>query len=143
MTRVVIDTNIFVASLFEGKSAHLIDYWLSGVFTLCLSEEILDEYFRILSRFSFRERLSRITYALEKRAYCLYASDTPKGRWVPFDPDDDKFIACALSLRAEYIVSSDHHLKALGLVGGARIVTPGKMVSEVLAFGEKGENLSS
>lgn len=73
---------------------------------------------------------------MDNRKYCLFSSDTPKGRWVPFDPEDDKFIACALSLRAEYIVSSDHHLKELGLVEGARIVTPGEMLLKVLELGK-------
>ncbi len=39
---------------------------------------------------------------------------------VPDDPDDDKFLECALCCKADYIVSGDKHLLNIG--GGMRDV---------------------
>jgi len=40
------------------------------------------------------------------------------------DPDDDKFISCAVSASAEFIVSGDRDLLDLGLYESIRIISP-------------------
>lgn len=40
------------------------------------------------------------------------------------DPDDDKFLACAIDGGADYIVSGDHHLLDLGSYEGIPILRP-------------------
>ncbi len=44
------------------------------------------------------------------------------------DPDDDKFIACALAARAEFLVTEDQDLLALDGYEGLRIVTPAQFL---------------
>lgn len=44
------------------------------------------------------------------------------GTIVRDDPDDDKFIHCAVSGNADYIVSGDSHLLKLGGYGKVKIV---------------------
>jgi putative PIN family toxin of toxin-antitoxin system len=50
------------------------------------------------------------------------------------DPDDDKFLACALERQAECIVTGDPHLLNLGPYHGIAIITPreflGRLVSQ-------------
>jgi putative PIN family toxin of toxin-antitoxin system len=127
--KAVIDTNILVASLFQGSSVALIDLWLEGRITLCISATVVSEYLHVLRSFRFRkERLDLVVEALEKRKNCLFAESPPQGRWVLDDPSDNKFVSCALALGARYIVSSDVHLKRLGCVEGAEVVSSGEMV---------------
>ncbi len=40
------------------------------------------------------------------------------------DPDDDKFLACAVAGEADVIVSGDSHLLTLGSHAGIPILTP-------------------
>ncbi len=40
------------------------------------------------------------------------------------DPDDNAFLACAVTVRASFIVSGDKHLLALKSFAGIPIVTP-------------------
>jgi putative PIN family toxin of toxin-antitoxin system len=49
----VIDTNVFISSLLstKGKPRRLIDLWRFEKITLCVSKEILAEYFMVLGRF--------------------------------------------------------------------------------------------
>jgi len=49
---------------------------------------------------------------------------------VAADPDDDKFIECALFGKAAFIVSSDHHLLEIGKYQNILIVPPELFVSQ-------------
>ncbi|RCK78438.1 MAG: hypothetical protein OZSIB_1358 [Candidatus Ozemobacter sibiricus] len=40
------------------------------------------------------------------------------------DPDDDKFLECAIALNADFIVSGDRHLLELGDYMGIKILNP-------------------
>jgi predicted nucleic acid-binding protein len=46
--KVVIDTNVFVSSVFGGLPRQVVELWFDGRLTLCLSEPIVTEYQRIL-----------------------------------------------------------------------------------------------
>ena len=127
------DTNVFISSFFGGIPRQIIDYWFSGKLILCVSRSILKEYFEVLGRFQFhRDDLHRrLVMAFEKGANLLFVNNPKEQNWIGDDPGDNKFIACALSLHAKYIVSGDSHLKKEGEVGGVEIVTPRKMLELV------------
>ena len=48
------------------------------------------------------------------------------------DPDDDKFLSCALAADALFLVSGDKDLGVLETIGTTLIVTPGQFVREHL-----------
>ena len=48
---------------------------------------------------------------------------------VADDPDDDKFIECALAAGASLIVSGDHHLLGLGEYEGVRVLSAAEFVA--------------
>ena len=129
--RVVIDTNVFVSSFFGGVPRQVINHWFSGELVLCVSRPILKEYFDVLSRFQFdREAFfERLIAAFEKGPNVLFVDNPREQNWVEDDPADNKFIACAVSLHAEYIVSGDIHLRRAGKVGDVKIVHPREMPS--------------
>jgi hypothetical protein len=56
--------------------------------------------------------------------HILFATKVPPIRVVKSDPDDDKFIACAIALKAEVVVTGDRALRAVGQYQGIKIVTP-------------------
>ena len=128
--RVVIDTNVFVSSFFGGVPRRIIDHWFSGKIILCVSRPILKEYFDVLGRFQFdREDLfERLVNSFQKGLNTLFVDAPKEQNWIADDPEDNKFISCAISLRAEYIVSGDPHLKRMGRVGGVEIVAPREML---------------
>jgi putative PIN family toxin of toxin-antitoxin system len=128
--RVVIDTNVFISSLFGGNPKKVIELWFSGRLTLCLSRLILKEYIDVLNRFELEDKnlLFRLIAAFEKRHSSLFISNPKEDNWVLEDPGDNKFIACAKALKAEYIVSGDSHLLELGQVDEIKIVSPAEML---------------
>jgi len=128
--RVVIDTNVFISSFFGGNPRKVIDHWLSGKLTLCVSRPILKEYFDVLSRFEFDDKslLFKLMSSFEKSFNILFVDNPKEHEWIKDDPADNKFIACAISLKAEYIISGDIHLTTATRIGKTKIVTPSDMI---------------
>jgi putative PIN family toxin of toxin-antitoxin system len=124
--RVVIDTNIFVSSFFGGNPRKIVDLWRRGKITLCLSKDILDEYVEVLQKIGLRDggELEELLSLFAKGFNILFTTKTPEIRVVKDDPDDDKFIECAVTLKAELIVTGDKSLEAIGEYMGIKILTP-------------------
>lgn len=66
--------------------------------------------------------------AFEKNFNLLLVNNPTEQLWIKEDPADNKFIACALALKAEYIVSGDAHLKKLKNIRNIKIVSPAEML---------------
>lgn len=130
--RVVIDTNVFISSFFGGNPRKVVDLWKSGTLTLCLSKEILEEYAEVLGRMGLEgsPELKELLELFSGAPNILFTSKTPEVHAVPDDPDDDKFIACALALGAEVIITGDKALEAVGSYGDIRISSPSRFLSD-------------
>jgi hypothetical protein len=77
--------------------------------------------------------LGRLITAFERGPNVLFVNNPKEQNWVKDDPADNKFIACAISLHAEYIVSGDRHLRRAGKVGDVKIVRPREMLGLIEA----------
>jgi putative PIN family toxin of toxin-antitoxin system len=123
--RVVLDTNVFISSFFGGNPKAVIDLWKTGRLTLCLSQDILDEYIEVLRRLGLdgAPELDELLTFFATGSHILFTIGTPEVRVVA-DPDDDRFIACALALTAEYIVTGDKALLDVRHYQGINVVTP-------------------
>jgi uncharacterized protein len=133
MVRVVFDTNVFVSAFIQPKSppgqllARLIQ---DDGFELVLSACILDEIRRALRYPKVRKRIRLDDDDLDLRVTMLgilstmvaASSDAVSG--VSRDPDDDAILAAAAEGCADYIVTGDQDLLAIGDYQGIRIVTP-------------------
>ena len=126
MTKVVIDTNIFVSSFFGGNPRKIVDLWKSGQLALCLSKPIVDEYVAVLQRLALEgeQELSDLLGLFAHGIHALFTAKTPDLHIVKEDPDDDKFIECAVALKATCIISGDKSLLAIGDYMGIEIITP-------------------
>ena len=130
--RVVIDTNVFVSSFFGGTPRKIIDLWKNGDITLCLSRDILDEYVKVLQRIGLQDEgeLEELLSLFARGFNTLFTTKTPKIRVVKDDPDDDKFIGCALALKAKVIITGDKSIKALGEYMEIKILTPQEFLKD-------------
>jgi len=124
--KVVIDTNVFVSSFFGGNPRKVIDLWKDGKITLCLSRAILDEYVQVLQTIGLEDEIEmeELLSLFARGVNLLFTSRTPRIRAVQGDASDDKFIECAVALKAEAIVTGDKALRALGNYMGIGIHTP-------------------
>jgi uncharacterized protein len=132
--RVVVDTNIFVSSFFGGNPKKIIDFWKEGGITLCLSRAIFDEYIDVLARLGMKdEKEFEELLSLFSQSYnILFTQKTPKIKIVKNDPDDDKFIECAVALKAEIVITGDREVLVVEEYKGIRILTPRSFLDEYL-----------
>jgi len=126
MSRVVIDTNVFVSSFFGGNPRKIIDCWKTGDITLCLSRPVVEEYVEALKRLGLQDEkdLEALLRLFAQGSNSLYAAKTPSLHIVRDDPDDNKFIECAVALHCGVIISGDKHLLSVKDYMGIRILTP-------------------
>jgi len=124
--KVVIDTNVFVSSFFGGNPRKIIDLWKKGKISLCVSKNILDEDIEVLQRIGLGDgrEIEELLSLFAKGFNILFTTKTPKIKAVRDDPDDDKFIECAVGLKAEVIITRDKALKAMNEYMGIKILTP-------------------
>jgi hypothetical protein len=130
--KVVIDTNVFVSSFFGGPPRRIISLWKEQTLVLCVSEAILDEYIEVLQRIGLREEteLKELLSLFAKGFNLQFCRRTPRLRVVEEDPDDDKFIECAVALRANVIITGDRALRAIGTFRGIQILTPQQFLKQ-------------
>ena len=122
--RIVIDTNVMASAVFFGGQPYrLLHYILEGQVDVVASEEIVDEYEEIFLRLkhkypSIRTRIP-LNDILARFEIIRVTSDIHVSR----DPDDDKFISCAVDGKCLYIVSGDSDLLSIGNYGNVEILT--------------------
>lgn len=85
----------------------------AGKFTLCFSTEILTEYEEIIASKTSPEIASNIIVAILTRSNTRKLDVTFKFHLIEADPDDNKFVDCAIRANARYIVTQDHHYDIL------------------------------
>jgi hypothetical protein len=124
--KAVVDTNVFVSSFFGGNPKKFIDLWKTGQIVLCLSGAIIDEYVEVLRRLGLKDEreLEELLEIFATGIHVIFAAQTPKLNIVCKDPDDNKFIECAVALKAAYVVSGDKALISLKEYMGIKILTP-------------------
>jgi putative PIN family toxin of toxin-antitoxin system len=94
---------------------------MEGEFQLALSPQILVEYRRVGRDFSQKRSSTDFERLLGLLvAQALIAEVPDLARSVCRDPHDDKFIACALAVGAEVIVSGDKDLLTIS----EQLITP-------------------
>jgi putative PIN family toxin of toxin-antitoxin system len=131
MIKVVFDTNILVSAfLIEGSNEwKMLDRAVRGNILLYLSEDILSEFIRVVSRpkFSYtKEKIESMRQMLLRTSRLV----TPMQRLtvVVGDPSDNKILECALEAEASYIVSGDRHLLELREYQGIKILSSGEFL---------------
>lgn len=131
MIKVVLDTNIFVSSFFGGNPRKVVNLWKTGEVTLCLSRPIIDEYVEVLQRLGLQNEseLSELLGLFARGFHVVFTAKTPELHVVEDDPDDNKFIECAVALKADFIISGDKALIAIQDYMDIKIVNPKEFIT--------------
>ena len=125
--KVVVDTNVLVSALlFGGTPGRLFDLWQMGAIKPLASKEIIDEYLHVLTYPKFKLSEEEINFLLYRKILPYFdAIDSQPGHTIiKNDPEDDKFIRCALAGKVKFIISGDQHLLALESYQKIKILSP-------------------
>jgi putative PIN family toxin of toxin-antitoxin system len=133
--RAVFDTNVWISGLlWRGKPYQCLILARSGAVQLIYCAAILDE---LLDKLRYSFGFSEEDLRTIKSEFAEIGQSVDIGgalRAVPADPDDDKFVGCALAGNVSVLVSGDKHLLELGTYQGVRMISPAEFLR---LFGEK------
>lgn len=125
--RVVLDTNVFVSAFLShsptSPTQELIRRWQADEFVLLVSDAIIDELIEKLLEKSIDEaRVVEFIALLDQLAEWVEVPNELVATVIVADPDDDLVLACAVTGRADYLITYDPHFEVLGnLYQGIRI----------------------
>ena len=109
MIGAVLDTNVVVSALLNqtGPLASILDLAARLRFRCYVSKEILDEYQEVLGRpyLGLSEREIRRSIEKLKRSAAMVEPSRRLGACI--DPDDNRFLECALEARADYLLTGN------------------------------------
>lgn len=129
--RVVLDTNVLISAiLFRGEVGRIADLWKGGRIVPFVSRETFEEFRRVLHYAKFRLTQGEIRSIIEDETLPFFEIAEKVGplSGVCPDPDDDKFIACAVAAGVDFVVSGDQHLCNQGKFRRIRIIRPADLV---------------
>lgn len=111
---IVLDTNCLIMSLSRRSPYYSVwRNFVEGKYTLCISNEILNEYEEILTQKVGPEIASNVINAILDLPNTKMIQVYYHLHLITTDPDDDKFVDCAFKANARYIVTQDHHYDIL------------------------------
>ena len=112
--RIVLDTNCLLASL--SRRGAYFNVWRglqAGKYTLCVSNEILEEYEEIIAQKTNSVIASNVVQTLLNAPSVELIDAFFRFDLIKNDPDDNKFVDCAIAGNATYVVSNDSHFDIL------------------------------
>ena len=125
--RIIVDTNVLASGLFFTGIPHKI---LQGIkqrkYRTVVSQDIVGEYKRTVDKLA--NRFPNVINANAQLELIVLSSDICQPQKliesVCADPDDDKFIACAIASKTKIIVSGDKHLLNVSGYKSIEVLTP-------------------
>lgn len=132
--KIVLDTNVFISgAFFGGPPAQILKSWRQKKIKIILTEQILAEYRRV------GEALSRKYYSVDIDRFITlfilygeYVETKGFSETICEDPDDNKFIECAIASQSKLIVSGDKHLLGISGYKNIKVLKPRQFVDDYL-----------
>lgn len=114
MRHVVLDTNCLLMSIPQHSPYRIVwTQFLLGRFVLCVSNEILEEYQEILAGKTTPTIASNVVSIMLNAPNIRLVTPYYHFDLITSDPDDNKFVDCAIASGTDCLVTNDAHFKAL------------------------------
>ena len=132
--KIVVDTNVVISGVFFGGfPRRILESIVGDEIQACATAEIVNEYSKVIE-----EMINRRQGKLNKNILAPLISKLqfvePETKIdICRDPDDNKFLGCAIDGRALYIVSGDKDLLVLERCDGIEVITAKKFCEKYLS----------
>lgn len=132
MPRVVADTSIYIFALnFAGTADEVLALGRAGVIEVFISPPILEEIEGVLLRKSRWTAPRAREAARAIRSFAVLVSPEEPVNIVREDEPDNRVLECALTARADVIVTGDQHLLKLKRFRGTLIASAREFLDRV------------
>lgn len=128
--KAVLDTNVLISAVFwKGPPNLILQLAEKGLIAIIISEDIIEEFLAVISREKFSPYIRQSGYTPKEIARKIISlaqviKPTELISGAAYDPADNKFLSCAVSAQAAFLVSGDHHLLSLKKFRNVTIATP-------------------
>jgi len=129
MQKIVIDTNVFVSALIQrGYSYHIVnELFIEGKIDLCVSDEILEEYYSVFKR----KRFQKYSDFVNKAEMLIADIEAKSTKFFPTskltiisDKDDNKFLELSSESKADFLITGNTNDFTIKRYRRTKIVTP-------------------
>lgn len=115
--KVVLDTNALLVILPEKSKFHNVFQALrSNRFSICFTTEILFEYEEVFSKRYSSENIIELFVELVDTRKSKFITTSFRFNLIEADPDDNKFVDCAIAANADFIITNDKHFHILSTI---------------------------
>lgn len=112
--KIVLDTSVLVMCLGHySEHRQIFDALIDNKYQLAVTTEILLEYTEILERKLPLKLADNIMKAILRSPSLERINTSFRWNLIHKDPDDNKFVDCAISAGVKYVVSDDKHFRIL------------------------------
>jgi len=129
MQRIILDTNVLVSALIQKNYPYLIinELFLENRIVLCLSDELMAEYYEVLKR----EKFARYPDFVKNAEILLATIETKAVKFSPktkvsiiTDHDDNKLLELAAESKANYLITGNTNDFTMAKFKKTKILTP-------------------
>ena len=120
--RIVLDTNCLLPSISRRSRYYPVwERFVCGEYDLCVTTEILAEYEEIVGRMTSPVVARLVVEAILRSPNTLRIEASFRFGLITEDPDDNKFVDCAIVANAECVVTNDSHFDVLATIPFPRV----------------------
>ena len=131
--KIVLDTNVIISAAISenGNAAKIFEMMIEERFESYTSNDIIEEIIDVFSRKKISKLIkpddqARIVDIFKR--FSVIVTRIKKLNVVKDDPKDNMFLECALSAKADYIISGDTHLLDMGEYNGIKVLSPAQFL---------------
>ena len=122
--KIVIDTNVVISALFFGGNPQdLLQLVIGKTLDAYASPSIIEEYNEVMDRIAKKYPRKKGNFSLQCILPSFQLVYPSQKITVCRDPDDNKFIECAIEAGCQYIISGDDDLLSLRQIDSTEIIT--------------------
>jgi len=132
--KIVLDTNVFISGIFfGGPPSQILQSWRKSQIQIVLTEQILTEYQRVGEELSEKYPTINIEPIIELfTIFGEFVETKGISETICEDPDDNKFIECAIASQSKLIISGDKHLLKISGYKEIEVLKPRQFVDNYI-----------
>ena len=115
--KVVLDTNVLLVSISRRSVYHpIFEAFELKRYDLLVTTDILAEYEEVIAEEMGENAASAVLDGFHLVPNIVFVTKYFNWHLITADPDDDKFVDCAVAGNADFIVSDDRHFRILAKI---------------------------
>lgn len=124
--RIIIDTNVLLVTISSKSPYHWIfQALIQKKFDLIVSNEILSEHSEIIQKHMGSRVAENVLAVIENLDNVIFSNPTFRFNLIKVDPDDNKFVDCAIAANADLILTEDKHFEELKTTDFPKVLAVG------------------